>query len=195
MTIDCRDMACPQPVLETKKGLEALGENGILTLVLNSVSSIENCSRFAASQGCSVTNEPQGDKETRLVIVKGYGCAIEAEPTAKTANKTIFIKSDKIGVGELGQKLIHGFLKTILEFESLPKNIVFVNEGVLVTTSPEYAQTAEALCELEKRGVTIRSCGLCLAHFGIDPESLKVGAIGNAYETMQMLLTTEVVSL
>jgi peroxiredoxin family protein len=88
-----------------------------------------------------------------------------------------------------------GFLKTTLEFKKLPKNIVFVNKGVFLTTKDENKEIIEILKEFEKRGVKIYSCGLCMNHYNIAPEELKVGEIGNAYDTMDMLLHTEVVSL
>ncbi len=196
MRIDCKDLACPEPVLRTKKALEALGDDAILELELNSVSSVENCKRFAANQGFEVREEKQGDM-TLLSIVKGYPCDIEAaqEPKSGTLEKSFFIKSDGIGNGELGKQLIQGFLKTALELDDLPKNIIFVNEGVLLTTQDENRGVIDALKALEARGVQIYSCGLCLNYFDIAPEALQVGQIGNAYDTMRMLMETDVVSL
>ena len=55
MNLDCKDLDCPKPVLELKKALEALPADGIIDLELNSVSSVENCRRFALSQGCTAT--------------------------------------------------------------------------------------------------------------------------------------------
>ncbi len=196
MRIDCKDLACPEPVLRTKKGLEELGEDGILELELNSVSSVENCKRFAANQGHEVREEQQGDM-TLLTIIKGFPCDVVAasEPKSAAAEKTIFVKSDRIGNGELGKQLIVGFLKTTIELDTLPKNIIFVNEGVLLTTQAENGAVIDALKALEARGVQINSCGLCLNYFDIAPEALQVGQIGNAYDTMRMLMETDVVSL
>jgi peroxiredoxin family protein len=66
---------------------------------------------------------------------------------------------------------------------------------VFLTTKEENQEIIDILKEFEKRGVKIYSCGLCMNHYGIAPEELKVGEIGNAYDTMDMLLHTEVVSL
>lgn len=195
MRIDCKDLACPEPVLRTKKALEGLGEDAILEVELNSVSSIENCKRFAMNQGCDVRFEEQ-DGMTLLTIVKGYPCDIVPSPPkpGKLA-KTLFIKHDRIGNGELGKQLMLGFLKTTLEFEELPENIICVNEGVLLTTQEENREIIDVLKELETRGVAIFSCGLCMNYLGIEPDALQVGEIGNAYDTMNMLLHTDVVSL
>lgn len=196
MKINCKDLACPQPVLELKKALEALPSDGIIDLELNSVSSVENCRRYALSQGCTEESTPLSDGITLMKIVKGFGCDVVPEDTNNTLlNRTLFIKTDRIGNGELGKKLIHGFLKTTLEFDTLPKYIIFVNEGVLLTTQQENSEVIGSLRTLASRGVTIYSCGLCLETLGINPASLQVGEIGNAYDTMRILLSTEVVSL
>ncbi|MFA6189720.1 MAG: sulfurtransferase-like selenium metabolism protein YedF [Sulfuricurvum sp.] len=196
MNLDCKDLDCPKPVLELKKALEALPTDGIIDLELNSVSSVENCRRFALSQGCTATEEKRPDGITVMKIVKGFGCDIAVnEKKENLLNRTIFIKTDRIGNGELGKKLMNGFLKTTLEFEALPRYILFVNEGVLLTTQQENSEIIESLQALASRGVIIYSCGLCLNALGINPTSLQVGEIGNAYDTMRILLSTDVVSL
>jgi selenium metabolism protein YedF len=196
MNLDCKDLDCPKPVLELKKALEALPDDGIIDLELNSLSSVENCRRFALSQGCTATEEKRSNGVTVMKIVKGFGCDVTPEKTDDSLlNRTLFIKTDRIGNGELGKKLMNGFLKTTLEFEALPKYIIFVNEGVLLTTQPENAGIIESLQALSARGVTVYTCGLCLGDFGIDPSSVQVGEIGNAYDTMRILLSTDVVSL
>lgn len=69
--IDCRGFACPQPVLETKKALEASGAEEILVLVDNP-SSKENVRRFAESQGHRVSiTEEKGVFELRIQKGKG----------------------------------------------------------------------------------------------------------------------------
>ena len=192
--IDCRNMACPQPVLETKKALEEMDE-GILEVLVNSISSVQNVKRYAINNGFEPKIEELGNGETLITIVKGYECAIVAdEDNEEFLNKTIFIKHDRVGEGELGDILMKGFLKTTLEFKKLPKNIIFVNRGVFLTTKGD-EEMINILKEFERRGVKIYSCGLCMNYYKIPPEELKVGEIGNAYDTMDVLLHTEVVSL
>lgn len=73
MILDCRDMDCPRPVLETKKALDALPQNATLTVEVNTLSGRENCKRFALSQHCTFTEESLSDGVTRLIIIKGNG--------------------------------------------------------------------------------------------------------------------------
>lgn len=196
MKLDCKDLDCPKPVLELKKALESLPQDGIIDVELNSISSIENCQRFILSQGCTASEEKRSDGVTVMKVVKGFGRDIIVEKNETTLlNRTIFVKTDRIGNGKLGKKLMNGFLKTTLEFEALPQYIIFVNEGVLLTTQAKNSEIITSLQALVSRGVTVYTCGLCLSDFGIDPASVCVGEIGNAYDTMRILLSTDVVSL
>jgi len=73
MIVDCRDMECPRPVLETKKALDALPADATLVLEVNTLSGRENCKRFVTSQKCTFVEEViQGDW-VRLTITKGLG--------------------------------------------------------------------------------------------------------------------------
>ncbi len=199
MIINCCDLACPEPVLRTKKALEELPEDSILEVVVNSISSIANIERFTKNQGYECRLEDRDNGETLLTIIKGFACEVVDSSKSKKEsflNRTLFIKDDKVGEGELGVILIKGFLKSTLEFDPLPKNIIFVNRGVFLTSNREkYSEIIDILKELEGRGVKIYSCGLCMNHYSISTDSLEVGEIGNAYDTMDMLLHTDVTTL
>jgi selenium metabolism protein YedF len=202
MTLNCYDMPCPEPVLATKKALEELPEDAILEVELNTVSSIANVQRFARNGGYDFRLEEHEDGTALITIIKGYLCEIAAPDSVETDShspfleRTLFFRNDGVGEGELGRILVRGFLKSLLEFEKLPRNIIFVNRGVLLTTDTETnGDVIDVLTTLADRGVSIYSCGLCMEHFGIDPARLQVGEIGNAYDTMEMLLHTEAVTL
>ncbi len=188
-------MPCPEPVLKTKKALEEMGEDGVLDIVLNSAASVENVKRLAANSGHEFREEKGRNGEVVISIIKGYACSIAEKKGSNIINKTVFIKDDKLGDGELGSMLIAGLLKNMLEFDELPKNIVFVNRGIFLTTQSEEADIVNTLKEFAKRGTEIYSCGMCFEYYGIDMSELKVGEIGNAYDTAGMLLNTEVISL
>jgi len=74
-TLDCCDMACPEPVLRTKDTLEQIKE-GILDIQLNSFSSIQNIKRYAKNNGLYCEEKKEG-KMTVISIVKGYECEVE----------------------------------------------------------------------------------------------------------------------
>lgn len=113
----------------------------------------------------------------------------------ETKDKTVFLKSDKIGEGELGSMLIRGFLKAMAEQEKLPNKIICVNSAVLLTTTNDENDDALiALKDLESKGVDIFSCGTCL-DFYEKRDELKVGIAGNAMDTIATLLNTNTVTL
>ncbi len=111
----------------------------------------------------------------------------------ETSRKTLFLKSDKVGDGELGSMLTKGFLNAISEQEELPKAIICVNSAVLLTTS-EDEELLQILKKIEDKGVNIYSCGTCLDFYKIR-ENLKIGIAGNAMDTAKMLLTEDIVTL
>jgi TusA-related sulfurtransferase len=75
--IDCKNLACPEPVLRTKDALEEMKE-GVLEVEVNSFSSVQNVKKFASNSGLFIDTVKKG-KITVLVIVKGYECQIDLE--------------------------------------------------------------------------------------------------------------------
>jgi selenium metabolism protein YedF len=180
--IDCRGLACPEPVVTTKKALDQFKEGKLIVIVNNSVS-CNNVERFALSQGCSVEVEKRGE-EFYLHVEKTK----KAEGAKGDKKKVIvYINSQFLGVGEdtLGTLLMRAFLKTLLDQEVQPYRIIFINSGVRLTS--EGSETLEALKALSERGVEILSCGTCLDFYGLK-EKLKVGVISNMYDILQTLM-------
>lgn len=191
MKLDCCGLACPEPVLQTKKALETLPNDAVLEVLVNSLASKENVIRFAKNGGFDVKAQDLVEGKSLITIVKGFTCKIVGDAKEELfLDKTLFLKSDKVGEGELGSKLIVGFLKSTLELPKLPRRIVCVNQAVLLTTADEHAPITEVLKALEAKGVEIYSCGVCLEFFGVS-DQLKVGKIGNAFGTIEMLFGGE----
>ncbi|MFH1624673.1 MAG: sulfurtransferase-like selenium metabolism protein YedF [Pseudomonadota bacterium] len=181
--IDARGLACPQPVINTKKALEEIGE-GIITVMVNSVVSRDNVRRFAESQGCTVEIEEK-EGGYSLHIAKGFVC--ETEFQSKEARKhdsiVVYVNSDMMGIGDekLGRILLKAFFKTLVE----PKTLIFINSGVKLTT--EGSEVIEEIKELEKRGIEVLSCGTCLDFYGLN-EKLQVGIVSNMYDIVNYLM-------
>lgn len=195
ITIDARGLACPQPVLETKKALESHLSNHFKVLVDNDAAR-ENVSRFARNQGCEVEIEGDGPDQFQIDIVRTGDApatdrtdesapspAAEASPRPKTV---VYVSSCSMGRGdeELGTKLMRGFLRTWIDSQPLPWRMIFINSGVRLTTVDHEA--VEAVSLLEERGVEILSCGTCLEHFGLK-DDLHAGKVTNMYEVIDSL--------
>lgn len=191
MKINCSGLACPEPVLRTKKALDELPNDSILEVTVDSVASKENVLRFAQNGGFDARAEDAGEGKSLITIIKGFACQVVTNTKEDGfLDKTLFLKSDKVGEGALGAKLTVGFLKSTLELPKLPRRLICVNEAVLLTTADENTPIMEVLKALEAKGVEIYSCGVCLDFFGVS-DKLKVGKIGNAYGTIEMLLGGE----
>lgn len=186
MVVECLNLPCPEPVLKTKKVLDGLGEDGVVEVHVNDKAARENVERFASSMGCDVKIEDRSDRSV-LTITKGFTCNVETK-VSNVSSKTLFLKDDKVGESGLGEKLIVGFLGTILELPKLPKEIICVNRAVFLTT--ENSDAVEVLKALEAKGVSVYSCGICLEFYGLS-DKLQVGVVGNAYSTVEMLTTSE----
>ncbi len=149
--IDCRGMACPQPVLTTKKALEEIPQGKLLVIVDN-LAARDNVERFAKSQGAKVEIERRGN-DFYLHIQRGGTCE-RVEPDQRAENVVVYINSNLMGIGDeaLGVILMRSFLKTLLDLNPLPSKLIFVNSGVRLTTEgSEVLDTLRALSEKEWR--------------------------------------------
>jgi len=185
--IDCRGMACPQPVITTKKVLEE-SEGKEFILIVDNLAARDNVERFAQSQGAMVGVEEKGN-DFYLRIQKKSACDLAA--SAQKAEKVvIYINSNLLGVGEeaLGTILMRSFLKTLLDSRPIPSKLIFINSGVRLTA--EGSEVLETLKTISEKGVEILSCGTCLDFYGLK-EKLKVGIISNMYDIAQSLLEAD----
>ena len=188
--IDARGLPCPQPVIATKKTLEEMGA-GPVTVLVDSPESCENVRRFAQSQGCQVMVREEAGV-FYLDITKGVSCPAELN---KGGGQVILITSDRLGVGDgrLGEILMKAFLNTLWDYEPKPSKLLFINNGVWLTT--EGSEVLETLGLLEEKGVQVFSCGTCLEYYNLR-EKLRVGLVSDMYATVEALLqATKVIKL
>lgn len=183
--IDARGLACPKPVINTKKELDKL-ENGIVVVTIDNSIAKENILKLASSLNCETKIVRDQDDLIVMEIKKGENVIIENKKNNELENKCIFISSDKMGKGneELGDVLIKGFIYTLTEVKPFPKYIVFVNSGVTLTAQNK--ATIEHLKILEESGVEVLSCGTCLDYYGLK-ETLQVGCITNMYNIVDIM--------
>jgi len=183
--VDARGLACPQPVLNTKKALEEIGE-GVVKVIVNNTTAKDNVKRFAESQGCSVEIEEKGG-DFYLTVVKGEVPEAEKKPEEAIGKDVILICTDTLGTGDkrLGEILMKAFLNTLVDTEPKPAKLVFMNNGVKLTT--EGSEVLDALEALEKKGVEIFSCGTCLDYYRLK-EKLQIGEATNMFDTVKSLV-------
>jgi selenium metabolism protein YedF len=187
-TIDCRGQACPAPVIATKKALEE-STAGVSVLVDDGAPR-ENVTRFAHNRGYQV-NENADGASWILTINKTETTPSSPAPQSAaqiSGDRVLLVTSNILGDGadELGLLLMKNFIFTLLETEIIPDRILLLNSGVLLAV--QEAETVEALQRLERQGVEIFSCGICLDYFK-KKEQLAVGQVTNMFSTAEHLLT------
>lgn len=189
-TLDCRGLACPQPVLMTKEALES-GVSPLLVIVDNEAA-CTNVSRFAESRGAAVTVARQGG-EYHLTIQPGGGVRAPAEapiactlPDASAGNLVVYISSEVMGRGDdgLGAILMAAFLDTLSHFKGALSHVIFVNGGVRLAV--QGSAVLEQIRHLEQIGAQILVCGTCLNYFGLK-EKLAAGSVSNMYAIVETL--------
>ncbi len=183
--LDARGLACPKPVINTKKELDKLNQGIVITTVDNEIAK-ENILKLAKSMNYQANVTKCEENLICIEIIKGENVIIEEKIEETLSDTCIFINSDKMGTGndELGEVLIKGYIYTLTECKPYPKSIVFVNSGIKLTTVNE--ATVENLTILQEAGVEILSCGTCLDYYGLK-ENLKVGNVTNMYTIVELM--------
>lgn len=199
MQIDCRNLACPEPVIRTKNALEGLKNGEKLEILVNSIAPKENISRFLKNQNVEFSVEQNG-AETKITAVKGESKLELAnfdefvcEITPKNKKTVIYLNEEYAGSGDVGVSLLAKFLGALLQVKNKPEYVICVNNAVKMTTNRAHA-SFKPLKDLEAAGVKILSCGSCLEAYKLVSD-LSVGEISNAYEIMQILTTHEQIKL
>ncbi len=187
-TVDARGLACPQPVIQTRKAMQQADQ--VVTLV-DSETSMSNVSRMAEKAGWRVNILPEGGA-FRIELSKGAD-APQAAPLpvgkaeAVSGPLVLVVSSDVMGRGEaeLGNILIRGFFHTLGEVAPLPETIIFFNTGVKLAC--QGSQVLDDLSALEAEGVELLACGTCLNYFELT-EALAVGQVSNMYDIAETML-------
>ncbi|WP_066636500.1 sulfurtransferase-like selenium metabolism protein YedF [Desulfolucanica intricata] len=187
--VNCRGLACPSPVINTKKALDRIESGTVVTIVDNEISR-DNVTMFAKNAGYQV-NTVQKDKEYHITITKGESQKIKTAeapvtPVTNSEHTVYLILSDFLGKGaeELGKILMKSFIFTLTEINPAPRTLIFINSGVKLTTAG--SAVLEHLNILQEGGTAIMSCGTCLDYYGLK-ESLAVGKVSNMYEIVEHL--------
>jgi len=179
--VDGRGLACPKPVIETKKALKDLTGKELITLVDNEIA-VENIKKLLKKLNYNFeVSSKENHFEIKIFNEKEDTKEEMIEEKEVLLDQSILFTNNKIGRGDddLGKVLMKGYIFTLSEMEELPKYIMFVNSGVELTTKG--SESIDDLKVLEERGVEILSCGTCLDYLNIDLSALEVGSVTNMY--------------
>jgi selenium metabolism protein YedF len=191
ITVDCRNMPCPQPVMKVLETLKSSRPSD-LEVIVDNRAAFENVGRLLRDRGYKV----DGKEEDALwrVSARTDADALSGDaagapegrsqyarpPAAEDMRTLVMIIAPVFGAGddELGGKLMKNFLATLPETGSSLWRVILLNGGV--TLAAEGSPVLKQLQDMEKSGVGIFVCGTCLEHFGLSAKK----AVG---ETTNML--------
>ena len=188
-TIDARGLACPEPVILTRKAL-AQGGFDLLELIVDDTAARENVLRFATYAQGEIESVTEEGPDTHILIRPSGDAATQPQPQASvvlpTRTTTVFISSAGIGRGDeqLAALLMRGFLYTLTESGEPPLRIILMNGGVRLAV--EGSDSLVNLRRLADQGVEILACGTCLEFYGLK-DALAVGRVSNMYELADLL--------
>ena len=190
--IDCRGMACPLPVVNTKNVIEQMHTDDVLTVFVDNEIAVQNLQRFAAHKGYPATAEKKNEKEFSVIITisgeteqtseEEIVCAVDS----RKKGLLVVLSASTMGSGDtkLGTSLMKAFVFALTKQDQLPETILCYNSGAYLTC--EGADTLEDLKLLESEGVTILTCGTCLDFYGLK-EKLSVGGVTNMYDIVERM--------
>ena len=191
-TLDCMGMACPLPVINAKKAIEAFTEDGTLRILVDNETAVQNLTRLGEHNGFTVTSAQDGEKaftvtmavkasaaKAATVPAEAVSCAVPAK-----GGRVVVLSADTMGGGDelLGKKLMKAFIFALTSQDVLPDKVICYNRGAFLTTQDP--DTVNDLKKLEDAGVTVMTCGTCLDYYGLK-EALKVGIVSNMYDIVE----------
>lgn len=205
--IDCRGLACPQPVLKAKKALDEISA-GKVTVVVDNTTSRENVTMFAQNAGHRV-EVAEKDGNYILTITKGEtsgsppaggtppgappaaapaGMAETARPAGGESNRPLayLFSSNLFGQGapDLGMTLIKSLFATLVEMDPPPDTLIFLNSGVFLACAG--SPVLEQLCVLADKGSEMLVCGTCLNYYKLQ-DKLQAGRVSNMLEINEQM--------
>ena len=191
-TIDARGLACPQPVINTRKALET---HERVVAIVDNETALENIRRMARGLGCAISEEKKSDgiyihleKTGNVPMTSQKEHPEETYSCSASRSQVLVISQDVMGKGddELGRILMKSFFHTLAETRPVPDTIIFFNSGVKLLV--DGSEAIDDIKLLEQTGVAILACGTCLDYFKLK-DRLIAGSISNMYDIKELMLT------
>ena len=143
-TIDCIGMACPLPVINAKKAIEAFTEDGTLTIKVDNETAVQNLTRLGEHNGFKVTSTKDGERAFTVTMAvragAGKPAGVPAEAlgcqTPAGSGRVVVLSADTMGGGDekLGRKLMKAFIFALTSQDVTPDKVICYNTGARLTT-------------------------------------------------------------
>ncbi len=191
LELNLKGKQCPIPVIEVRKEILKLTESEEIQVLVDNEIAATNVTKMAKSMNGKARFDKIKDNEYKVNILIGEVTLAKGELEEKKENTvngsyTVAIDSNEMGKGdsELGKALMKGFIYALTQAEELPSSVLLYNSGAKLVI--EESKSLEDLQYLEKKGVQILTCGMCLNYYKIE-EQLAVGSVTNMYEIVNRL--------
>ncbi len=195
--IDLRGLACPEPVLRTKKILDQKSTSPISLLVDTDVT-VKNLERLSKANNAQILESQKMGDHYRVLIAPSSNEAIKEEKEYQTKDQTkvgpvVFISKDSFGTGSapedhtFSNHLLNMFLQSLLATGHLVDAILMANSGVKIMADPAFKEILE---KFESAGTKVFVCGLCVDYYKIK-ELVASEKITNMFAICEYLMTAE----
>ena len=194
--INAKGLACPEPVILTKKALDAYDE---VTVLVDDAIALENVKRLGSVSGCSVEVTEESGDVFRIDLKKQRGSRAACGPAPECprpegapqslCGPTVFVIASSVmghGEDELGALLMKAFIHTAVDLEHRPDMMIFYNTGVKLAATE--SGVVDDLKALEGKGVKILVCGTCVNFFELGGK-IGAGVVSNMYDIAAALST------
>lgn len=198
--VDTRGTLCPQPLILTKRAIDALADGVAVTVLYDNETAKSNLLSFlaelnlVATEGTTPEGLPAicfttqgGAMPTNAPSEEAINCPIPTPVVAKSGGYVVAISSNVMGTGDdkLGTILMRAFINTLPEASSLPSHILLYNSGIKLAL--EGMDTVATLQQFVKDGVKVIACGTCLDYYEVK-EQLAVGTVGNMFVIAEAMI-------
>lgn len=193
--LNCQHLPNPEP-LRLVRRMVASGPPQPFQVVVDNLEARDGIAKYLAEHGYAVRESQQGGlwclaarPEAAPPQPKGEnGYLARQARLAGERRVLVMLLSDKIGSGdaELGEKLMHIFIRSLADFGNNLWRIALINSAVKLASVGSPA--LHWLQEYEQNGVGILVCKECIFHYGLQNYSM-VGAfcdVHNIISSVQM---------
>lgn len=189
--IDAMGLACPRPVILTKKAIREENLEEVTVKVDNEIAT-ENLTKMGKQLGFTAEVKTNSKTDYEVYLKKTGDAQCELMFEEDSSEYIVVISSDHMGTGDetFSKNLLEGFVYALTEQDVAPKYVVFYNMGVTLPSINE--KVIGDLKALEERGTQVLSCGLCLGQYDMK-EKLQVGEVTNMYRICELMIQYKVV--
>ncbi len=194
ITVDTRGTLCPQPLILTKRAIDAHPSNTGFEVLYDNETAKGNLLSFLAELNIKTIETLSSEGIPAICFTAGSGnngvqtpkeesitCPTPSAPKqAVKEDYVVAVRSEFMGGGDdkLGAILLRAFINTLPETDHLPTHILLYNSGIKIAL--EGMDTVPTLQKLADAGVKIIACGTCLDFYEVKAQ-LAVGQVGNMY--------------